>query len=197
MDISVQYFTFDMDEPSRNLCTIATALGLYRYCSLLMGVSEAQDIATEIMHDTFTDMEDVEFYMDDIGCFSNSWDKHVQLLQEVLQRLQSVGFTINPLKCEWAVKEMDFLGHWLTPTGIMPWKKKIDAILHLKPPNNIKELRRFLGMVNYYCDMWPHWTHTLAPLMAMTGKAPFHWLPVHQKAFEQMKALISTDALLV
>ena len=52
-------------------------------------------------------------------------------------------------------------------------------------------------MVNYYCDMWPHWTHTLVPLMAMTGKAPlFHWLPVHQKAFEQMKALLSTDALL-
>ena len=134
--------------------------------------------------------------MDDIGCFSNSWDKHLQLLQEVLQCLQSVGFTINPLKCEWAVKEMDFLRHWLAPTGIKPWKKKIDAVLHLKPPNNIKELCAFLGMVNYYCDMWPCQTHTLAPLTAMTGKAPFQWLPVHQKAFEQMKALISTDALL-
>ena len=51
-------------------------------------------------------------------------------------------------------------------------------------------------MVNYYHDMWPRQTHTLAPLTAMTGKAPFQWLPVHQKAFEQMKALISTDALL-
>ena len=115
MDISVQYYTFDMDEPSRNLCTIATPFGLYRYCHLLMGVSEAPDIATEIMHDTFTDMEEVEFYMDDIGCFSNSWDKHLQLLQEVLQCLQSVEFTINPLTCEWVVKEMDFLRHWLTP----------------------------------------------------------------------------------
>ena len=100
-----------------------------------MGVSEAPDIATEIMHDTFANMEDVEFYMDDIGCFSDSWDKHLQLLQEVLQHLQSVGFTINPLKCKWAVKEKDFLRHWLTPTGIKPWKKKIDAVLCLKPPN--------------------------------------------------------------
>ena len=51
-------------------------------------------------------------------------------------------------------------------------------------------------MVNYYRNMWPRRTHTLAPLTAMTGKAPFQWMPVHQKAFEQMKALISTDALL-
>ena len=51
-------------------------------------------------------------------------------------------------------------------------------------------------MVNYYRDMWPRRTHTLVPLIAMTGKAPFQWMPVHQKAFEQMKSLISTDALL-
>ena len=192
----MQYYTFDMDEPSRNLCTFATPFGLYRYCRLPMGVSEAPDIATEIMHDTFADMTDVEFYMDDIGCFSDSWEEHLQLLKIVLQRLQSVGFTINPLKCEWAVEETDFLGHWLTPTGIKPWKKKIDAVLRLQPPSNIKELRAFLGMVNYYRDVWPQRTHTLAPLTAMTGKAPFHWTPLHQKAFEQMKALISTDALL-
>ena len=102
--------------------------------------------------------------MDDIGCFSNSWDNHLHLLNEVLQCLQSVGFTINPLKFEWAVKETDFLGYWLTPTGIKPWKKKIDIIFCLKPPSNIKELHVFLGMVNYYRDMWPCQTHTLVPL---------------------------------
>ena len=138
----------------------------------------------------------VEFYMDDIGCFSDSWDSHLHLLNEVLQCLQSVGFTINPLKCKWVVKETDFLGHWLTPTRIKPWKKKIDAILRLKPPSNIKELCAFLGRVNYYHDMWPHQTDTLTPLTAMTRKAPFQWTMVHQKAFDQMKTLISTDALL-
>ena len=192
----MQYYTFDMDKPSRNLCTIASPFGLYRYCRLPMGVSKTPDIATVIMHNTFADIEDVEFYMDDIGCFSDSWDNHLHLLNKVLQCLQSVGFTINPLKCEWVVKETDFLGHWLTPTGIKPWKKNNDAILCLKQPSNIKELHAFLGMVNYYCDMWPCLTHALAPLTAMTRKAPFHWSPVNKNAFEQMKALIFTDALL-
>ena len=66
----------------------------------------------------------------------------------------------------------------------------------MKPHSNIKELHAFLGMVNYYRDMWPHRTHTLAPCTAMTGKVPFHWSTVHQKAFEQMKAILSTNALL-
>ena len=194
--ISMEYYPFNMEKQSRNLCTITKPFGLYCYCQLLMGVSKAPDIATEIMHDIFSDMDNVEFYMDNIGFFSNSWKGHLALLEEVLHHLESVGFTINPLKYEWAVFETNFLRHWLTLTGIKPWKEKIDSILHMKPPSNIKELHAFLGMVNYYRDMWPHSTHTLVPLAAMTGKAPFHWSAVQQKVFEQMEAILSTNTLL-
>ena len=84
------------------------------------GVSKAPYIATEIMHDIFSDMDDVEFYMDDIRSFSNSWEEHLALLEEVLDHLESVRFTINPLKCEWKVSKTDFIRHWLTLTGMKP-----------------------------------------------------------------------------
>ena len=151
----MQYYTFELDDESKALCTIATPFGLYRYKQLPMGISQSPDIAQRIMENVLRDINGIEVYLDDIAIFANDWDEHQRIVREVLERLQEAGFTINPLKCEWAVQETDFLGHWLTPGGIKPWQKKVDAILKMEELTNVKQLDSFLGLVMYYCDMWP------------------------------------------
>jgi hypothetical protein len=161
-----------------------------------MGIKQSPDFAQEVMEDIFCDMPDVEVYMDDIGIWAQSWKHHQRVVSEALERLETNGFTFNPLKCEWAVQETDWLGYWLTPEGLKPWKKKVDGILKMQPPKNVKQIQLFIGAVSFYRDMFSRRSHHLAPLTNLTGKGQFVWNPEHQKAFQRMKPLIAQDCML-
>jgi hypothetical protein len=126
----------------------------------------------------------------------------------VLARLEVAGFRAKVRKCTFATGSLDYLGYWITREGIQPQPKKVEAILRLdKPrnkailrldkPRNKKELRTFLGMVNYYRDMWRRRSHVLAPLTNLISQgAAFLWGPDQQEAFDEVKQMLSRETIL-
>eukprot|EP00804_Cyclotella_cryptica_P009393 CCRYP_018070-RA/>CCRYP_018070-RA protein AED:0.36 eAED:0.36 QI:0/0/0/1/0/0/3/0/172 len=95
-------------------------------------------------------------------------------------------------------------------TGIKPQPNKVQVILAITPPNQVKDLRRFLGMVQYYRDLWAGRSEMLAQLTSLVGefchtkvtkakknkKRPWYWDEVHQIAFDNLKATIAKDVVL-
>jgi hypothetical protein len=112
------------------------------------------------------------------------------------KRLCNVGIKVNTKKSTFCALEKEYLGYVLTRDGIKPQSKendKVQAILTIKPPTGVRQLWHFLGMVQYYHDLWARWSKMLAPLTSLVGecgqtkttktngtkKVPWHWDKVH------------------
>jgi hypothetical protein len=120
-------------------------------------------------------------------------------VKTVLQQLQEKGFRANLRKSFFMQKQVEYLGWLLTTNGLKPQPKKIKAMKRIQPPKNTKQLKMFLGMVNFYRNLWPKRSETLAPLNKIAskhGKLNWKWGDEQQKAFEKAKDMLSKEARL-
>ena len=211
LDLNMGYYTIRLDPDASKICTIIFPWGKYSYKRLPMGVAGSPDIFQAKMSELMTALEFVRTYLDDLLTITrDSLEDHLEKLRIVLTRLRDAGLKINAAKSSFCAHEIEYLGYILTRQGIKPQPKKVEAILALTPPSNVKDLRRFLGMVQYYRDLWARRSEMLAPLTDLVGecgqtkvtkanktkKKPWHWDEVHQKAFNAVKTTIARDVVL-
>ncbi|KAL3759593.1 hypothetical protein ACHAWU_009740 [Discostella pseudostelligera] len=120
------------------------------------------------MSELMAALEWVRTYLDDLlSITKGTFDDHLHRLEQVLQIMRKAGLRINAAKSKFCATEIEYLGYVLTQSGIKPQLKKVQAILALNPPTNVKELRSFLGMVQYYRDLWGRRSEMLAPLTTL------------------------------
>jgi hypothetical protein len=118
-------------------------------------------------------------------------------LECVLRILSDKGLRVNAEKSTFCGTEIEYLGYWISQSGIQPIPKKVEAIKNMVRPTARKWLRRFIGIVNYNRDMWVHRSKLLAPLTSMTSKnIKFNWTDEHQKAFDNIKKIICREVML-
>ena len=108
--------------------------------------------------------------MDDILIIGiATFDDHLLQIDTVLQCLCNKKLQVNTRKSKWIKEEVDYLGFLIAPEGLKPQPEKTQGLLDMQEPNSVKELRSFLGMVNYYKLLWLQRSHILKPLPDMSG----------------------------
>jgi Reverse transcriptase (RNA-dependent DNA polymerase) len=198
LDLNMGYYHIKLDGDAQKLFTIILPWGKYKYKRLPMGIKIAPDVFQNVMSKLTQDLEYVKTYLDDLLILTNSnFADHLTKLEMVLARLSTVGMRVNASKSKFFAEQIEYLGYWITRKGIQPVYNKVEAILKIKAPKTRKELRRFIGIVNYYRDMWFRRSELLAPLTSLTSNnVKFEWLPSHQQAFDKIKKVIQTEVLL-
>ena len=199
LDLNMGYYTVQLSTDASRLCTIITQWGKYQYLRLPMGVNCSPDLFQEKMSDLMEGLEYVRTYLDDLLVLGNTtFEDHINQLRTVLRRLQKAGLKVNVEKSSFCSHKIEYLGYLLTAEGIRPTEDKVKAILELKEPTTLRELRRVLGMVQYYRDLWKGRSHILAPLTDLVGKSKkkLKWTDEHQQAFNNMKKTIARETIL-
>ena len=136
-------------------------------------------------------------YIDDVIIFSKSVEEHLSHLEEVFKRLREANVKLNPKKCSFVKQKVEYLGHVVTPDGISPDPDKVRFVQDFPTPTNLKKLRTFLALANYYRRFIKGFAHIARPLNVLTKKGvKFSWTQSCDDAFDKLKrALVSAPSL--
>lgn len=143
---------------------VTTPFGLFEYRRMPFGLRNAAQTFQRFMDEVLRGIPYAYAYIDDILVASTDGDTHKQHLNEVLQRLSHYGLRLNSDKCIFGASQIHFLGHQIDANGITPLPDKIDAIRNFPTPASMRQIRRFIGMVNFYRRFIPNCSTILSPL---------------------------------
>lgn len=197
IDLNQAYLQMQVDEQSRDMLTVVTHKGLFRYCRLPFGITSAPALFQRAMDQILSGLNGVQCYLDDILVTGKNEEEHLENLDATLQRLEEYGLRVRRSKCDFFQNSVEYLGHVIDSEGLHKAPSKTKALTDAPPPENVSQLRSFLGLLNYYGKFIENLSTLLQPLheLLCQGKA-WKWTERRQAAFEQTKtALLDSDAL--
>lgn len=197
LDLASAYHQLLLHEDSRDMTTFITHEGLFRFKRVCFGLCSAPSAFQKLMSSVLRGLSGVQCYLDDVVVYGATQAEHDLHLNTVLERLQSVGLSLNTQKCQFNLAQIRYLGHIVSAKGMEPDPSHVEAIRNAPVPTEIGTIRSFLGLASYYSRFVPHFSTITEPLRELTRKdVPFAWTPEVQQAFDTVKEVIANSVTL-
>ncbi len=197
LDLSGAYQQLVVSDESRELITINTHLGLYRFTRLPFGLKTAPAIFQSVMDQILVNLNKVRCYLDDILVGGTSKSECKENLHKVLSRLNEYHVKVNITKCKILEKSVKYLGHIISENGLATNPEKLKAIVEAPEPKSVKELQSYLGLLNYYGKFIPNLSSQIVVLYKLLEKASeFVWTDKCREVFEKSKKLLLENQVL-
>ena len=198
IDLVKGYYQIPMHPDSVECTAFSTTRNHYQFKRLSFGLRNAPSAFQREMQAVLKnfDTKNVVVFIDDIMIASRNFEEHLSLVSRVLTTLSNYGIKIKLSKCCWFKAEVPFLGHIVGQQGVRKCPKYMTAVVEYPRPKNVKELRSFVGMVNFQRKYIPNCSVMSKPLTIWLGKSDkilLQWTEEMEAAFAGLKEAMARD----
>lgn len=189
LDLKHSFWLIPLHQSCRDYTGFSINGIIYRFCVVPFGIQSACASLVRALHQILDKYEHfVLHYIDDILIYSNDEQEHLQHIEIVLRELNEAGLKLNIEKCKFFKDEIIYLGYKLDKRGIEIDEERIEVIKNYKRPTNLRTLRGFLGILNYYKRLVPDITLKEIPLIELLKKGvKWEWTSEREKSFQSLK----------
>ena len=200
LDIKSAYWQIPMESSSKKYTAFTVPnRGLFQFKRMPFGLCNAPSVWQRFIDQVLqSDLEPHVFvYLDDIVIVTQTFDKHIEVLTEVFDRLKNAGLTVSQEKCVFCKPELKYLGYKIDKNGLHVDSDKVKAILDIPTPSNVGDIRRIIGTASWYRRFIPNFSTIVAPLTSLLRKnIKFLWTDECENSFRTLKeCLVSAPVL--
>ena len=190
LDLDSAFWQIPLEVKSREKTAFVAGNKLYQFKVMPFGLANAPGSFQRLMEVILNGLtwHHCLVYLDDVIIFSNNFDTHLCMLNEVLDRFINANLKLQPVKCQFGMDELNYLGFKISKFGVSPNPHKVEALVHLNTPKTRSEVERFVGSISYYRRHIFQFSNISAPLYKLTrANQKFRWSKECDMAFETLK----------